>query len=294
VLNRRITPEESVAAIARVYRGLADDPRYRGKIGGGGVTVPGLVTSDGFIVNLPILGWRETNLRALLSAIPDLPCSIENNANAAAFGAVYTQPDTQVSCTVFLKLGTGCGGAAIVNGRLLRGADGTGMELGHLNLGQPGILCSCGQTGCLETWVNLAALSRSYLGREPGSEDNLAALPEQVARAFAAGDAAAHRATESLVAHLSMGLASLVNIFNPSQVILGGAMRPVLECCLDAVKGEVARRIIPGTRMPDMQISHLGPFECAIGAACVAHHKAFDISNLELGTTRFADPTTET
>lgn len=293
-LSRRVTPEESVAAIARVYRAFADDPRYRGKISGGGVTVPGLVTNDGFIVNLPILGWRETNLRSLLSVIPGLHFSIENNSNAAAFGAVYTQPETQVPCTVFLKLGTGCGGAAIVNGRLLRGADGTGMELGHLNLGEPGTLCSCGQRGCLETWVNLAALSRSYLGREPGPEDDIAALPAEVAKALAAGDATARRATESLATHLSMGLASLVNIFNPSQIILGGAMRPVLECCLDDLKHDVARRIIPGTRMPEIQISHLGPFECAIGAACVAHHKAFDISNVEIGTTTFADPATET
>jgi predicted NBD/HSP70 family sugar kinase len=289
-LSRPITPQQSVAAIARVYREFQADPRYRGKISGGGVTVPGLVTNDGFIVNLPILGWRETNLRSLLSVSPDLPFSIENNANAAAFAAVYTQPETQVACSVFLKLGTGCGGAAIINGRLLRGADGTGMELGHLNLGTPGTSCKCGQTGCLETFVNLAALSRSYLGREPEPGEDLAALPTTVATALATGDATARLAADSLTRHLAQGLASLVNIFNPSQLILGGAMRPVLECCLDDLRAAVARRIIPGTRMPDLQISPLGPFECAIGAACVAHHKVFDISNVEIGTTTFADP----
>lgn len=293
VLNRRTAPGESVAAITRVYREFAADPRYHGKINSGGVTVPGLVTSDGFIVNLPILGWRETNLRRLLAALPDLHFSVENNSNAAAFGAVYTQPETQVPCTVFLKLGTGCGGAAIINGRLLRGADGTGLELGHMNLGKPGVQCSCGQRGCLETWVNLAALSRSYLGREPEPGDDMAALPAIVAMALAAGDAKARRATESLAAHLSQGLASLVNIFSPSQIVLGGAMRPVLECCLADIQAEVARRIIPGTRMPDVQISHLGAFECAIGAACVAHHKAFDISNVEIGTTGFSEPAPE-
>jgi len=292
-LDHHVSADESVAAILRIYRGFAADPRYRGKINSGGVTVPGLVTNDGFIVNLPILGWRDTNLRSLLSAIPEIPFSIENNSNAAAFGAVYTQPDTQVSCTVFLKLGTGCGGAAIVNGRLLRGADGTGLELGHINLGDPGALCGCGQKGCLETWVNLAALSRSYLGRELGPGDDIAALPATVASACAEGDAVARRAVDSLAAHLSTGLASLVNIFNPSQIILGGAMRPVLDCCLADLRREVARRIIPGTRMPDIQISHLGAFECAIGAACVAHHKAFDISNVEINAAPVAEPAAE-
>jgi N-acetylglucosamine repressor len=283
-LGRRITPEDAVAAIARVYGELKNDPRYRGRISGGGVTVPGLVTHDGFIVNLPILGWRETNLSALLAEIPDLHFSIENNANAAAFGAVHTRPETQVPCTLFLKLGTGCGGAVIVNGRLLRGADGTGTELGHLNLGAPGVRCHCGQTGCLETWVNLAALSRSYLGRDPGPEDDIAALPQVVANALAAGDATALRAAEGLAIHLSLGLASLVNIFNPSQIILGGAMRPLLAACLVDITADLARRIIPGTRMPDVQISHLGPFECAIGAACIAHHQAVDIATLDIGS----------
>jgi N-acetylglucosamine repressor len=292
-LSRRVKPADALAAIARVHRNLVDDPRYQGRIGGGGVTVPGLVTNDGFVVNLPILGWRETNLKALLSAIPDLQFTIENNSNAAAFGAVYTQPDTQVRCTVFLKLGTGCGGAAVVNGRLLRGADGTGMELGHMNLGAPGVQCNCGQTGCLETWVNLAALSRSFLGRDPGPDEDILALPATVARALAEGDLAARNAAASLTAHLSSGLASLVNIFNPSQIILGGAMRPLLEQCLAGLQAEVARRIIPGTRMPEIQISHLGAFECAIGAACVAHHKAFDISNVEIGASTFIDPETE-
>lgn len=290
--SRKITPAEAARAIARVHAEFASDPRYQGKIGGGGVTVPGLVTEAGFIVNLPILGWRETSLAALLAKVPGPQLKVRNNSSAAAFGAVYTRPELQAPCTVFLKLGTGCGGAAIVGGRLLRGADGTGMEFGHINLGPlneagPDARCNCGQTGCLETRVNLAALSRAYRGAEPDPGDTFEDLPAEVARAFAAGDVAAIRAVQGLAGHLSRGLGSLVNIFNPSRVIFGGAMRPVLECGLQEIRAEVAQRIIPGTRMPVLTISHLGPFECAIGAACLAHHAAFDISNLDLGAEGF-------
>ena len=282
-LKHHISPEEAAIAIAKVVTTFRKDPRYRGKIHSGGVTVPGLVRTDGYVVNLPILGWTQTNFQNHLSAVTDVPFSIENNANAAAFGAVYTQTGVQVNCTIFLKLGTGCGGAAIVNGRLLRGADGTGMELGHINVGAQSVTCSCGQKGCLETWVNLAALARSYRRYEPAADDSLDMLPAEVADAFDGGEDAAKHAVSLLAGHLATGLVSLVNIFNPSQIILSGALRPVLERCLSSLRDEVVRRIIPGTRIPDIEVSHLGEYECAIGAACISHHKAFDISNVDIG-----------
>lgn len=281
-LVRPITPTEAVDLVARFHSEMEANPRYRGKIGAGAVTVPGLVTTAGHVVNLPILGWRDIDFHTMLAAVPGIGLSVENNANAAAFGAFYTRPEAPAPCTVFLKLGAGCGGAAIVNGRLLRGADGTGMEPGHINIGDPGVTCNCGQRGCLETWVNLAALSRSYLGREPAPGEDLSLLPETVAVAHAEGSPEAARAVDSLAAHLVTGIVSLVNLFNPSQIILGGIMRPVLARCLGAVHGGVAGRIIPGTRVPEIRLSHLDTYECAIGAACLAHHRAFDLSNLEL------------
>lgn len=281
-LTTKPTLDVAAEAMAAAIKRFSSRAAFRGRILGVGVTVPGLVKTDGFIVNLPILGWRDTDLRSYLMSATDLPVTIENNANAAAFGAVYTQPGLVAPNTVFLKLGTGCGGAAIVNGRLLRGVDGTGMELGHINVGANGAICSCGQRGCLETWVNLAALSRAWAGEESGADD-LSSLPEEVAWACDQGDPRAIRATSSIAQHLATGLVSLVNIFNPAAVILGGALTPVLRRALAEVKASVATRIIPGTRMPDVQISPLGTYECAIGAACVSHHNEFDISNVEIG-----------
>lgn len=285
-LPRRPQPQEAAAAIAHhIDRIRALQGRF-GRLTGVGVTLPGLVTTGGFIVNLPILGWKMTDFRACLAAATDLPVMIENNANAAAFGAVYTRPGLVAPFTLFLKLGTGCGGAAIVNGRLLRGADGTALELGHVNLGEPGVACSCGQRGCLETWVNLAALARAWAGRDLPPEADLHSLPDEVAAAFAQAEPRALAAVSSLARHLAAGLVSLVNVFNPAQVVLGGTMVPVLRLALPEVAAIVAGRIIPGTRMPELLISPLGPFECAIGAACIPHHMSFDISNLEIGGPR--------
>ena len=98
-------------------------------------------------------------------ALSRIPVSIENNTNAAAFGEVYRHPKLSDDLILFLKLGNGCGGAAIINGRLLRGTSGVATEFGHMRVAKDGPRCHCGQTGCLETHVNLAALAR-YLAEE--------------------------------------------------------------------------------------------------------------------------------
>jgi predicted NBD/HSP70 family sugar kinase len=245
--------------------------------------VPGIVTSEGFVINLPILGWTSVDLLAELSKSILLPCFVENNANAAAFGAVYTQPSLPSLCTIFLKIGTGCGGAAIVNGRLLRGANGTAGEYGHIRLSDKGAICSCGQHGCMESWVNLGALARNYKGTDQLSENEYIALPAEVVSAAEDGDEKALKALDSFVHWIGLGIITLINLFNPSTVILGGVMRPVIGHCLDEIRDEVRSGIISGIPVPEVKLSELGKFECAIGAATIAHHHAFDISRVEVG-----------
>jgi predicted NBD/HSP70 family sugar kinase len=282
LVAKTISPVEAVKAIVDHLTMLEHDIRFHKRIRGAGVTVPGLVTSEGFILNLPILGWRNVNLREMLGSSLNLPCFVENNANAAAFGSVYTQPSLPSICTIFLKLGTGCGGAAIVNGRLLRGANGTAGEFGHLRITEHGPHCSCGQDGCLESWVNLGALARAYHGRDDLQDPEYAALPAAVVAAAENGDAAAGAAMDHIAHYLGLGIVSLVNIFNPTTIMLGGVMRPVLEKRLEAIQSRVAEMIVPGTTVPDVRLSLLGTFECATGVATIAHHHAFDISTVEL------------
>ena len=148
--------------IAEVHAALERRPKYRGKIRALGLTVPGLVRSDGLVVHLPVLGWKNVKLLQLAAAEIETPLFIENNTNAAAFGEVYTHPGPNRDFIVYLKLGIGCGGAAILNGRLMRGGRGTAAEFGHMRVADDGPLCSCGRRGCLETFVNLAALAAGF------------------------------------------------------------------------------------------------------------------------------------
>jgi predicted NBD/HSP70 family sugar kinase len=281
-VSKTLRPDEAVKAIGDYIETLSRDTRFKDRIIGVGVTVPGLVTNDGFVINLPILGWTDVDLAGLLRDVASIPCSIENNANAAAFGSVYTQPSLPRIATIFLKLGTGVGGAAIINGRLLRGASGNAGEFGHIRMTEHGHKCSCGQVGCLESWINLGALARKYLGTDDLPEERLFALPMEVARKAKDGDPEALAAQQEIAHWLSLGLVSLVNIFNPTTIMLGGIMVPLVENCLEAIQSKVRGSMIPGITMPDLRISHLGRYECAVGAATIAHHNAFDISRVDV------------
>lgn len=282
-LPQNPSPASVVALAAKKLATLRDQAFYHDTIRAMGVTVPGLVQSDGYVVNLPILGWKEVNLAHLLRLKIDIPCYLENNANAAAFGEIYSSPRPNDAVVVYMKLGTGCGGAVIVNNRLLRGADGLGAEFGHIRIESDGPLCSCGQKGCLETFVNLRALRR-YLTHEDFDElHSDLKLPQKVAVLLAKGDAAAGRAVREVSGHLARGLINITNIFNPGEIIIGGAMLPILPEICATMAGAIKAGIVPGMTMPRITVSRLGEFECAIGAAATAHHEEFDLSNVDLG-----------
>lgn len=271
-------PQTAVRLIKTFLATCESDKCFKGCTRAIGVTVPGLVRNDGFVLHLPILGWRNVNFLALAEQSFDIPVSIENNANAAAFGEVYCNPKQSHDLILFLKLGNGCGGAAIINGQLLRGTSGVATEFGHMRVSDHGPRCHCGQTGCLETHVNLAALAR-YLGEAGATAGD---DPADIAKAMEVGDPAVKAAVQKLETYLAVGMVNLCNIFNPSDIVLGGSLRPILALCLNSLRSEVARGIVPGMQPPNIDLSRISQYECAIGAAAITHHAQFDTTSLSL------------
>ncbi|MCS6759478.1 MAG: ROK family protein [Candidatus Devosia euplotis] len=281
-LRNPTPPDEVVALIAQKLTALRSVPRCRQAIKALGGTVPGLARNDGHVINLPILGWRDMGLGALIADRINLPCQAENNANAAAFGHMYSRPRVDHGVAVYLKIGNGCGGAVIIDDKLLRGSNGLGTEFGHLRIAMDGPLCSCGQRGCLETFINLKALQRYLTGEDVDATTVGPELPTHVAALLEAGDPAAGLAIARLAEHLAHGLVDITNILNPDEVVIGGAMTPVLDAVLDRARVLLAAGIVQGMSMPTLTISRIGTFECAIGAAALAHHEAFGLTNLDL------------
>lgn len=283
-IDHKAGPEQVIDLIADKLASLRQNPLYRSGIRAIGVTVPGLVRRDGHIINLPILGWKDINLTPLIAARIDLPCHIENNANATAFGHLYSDPRPHHGVVIYLKLGNGCGGAVIIDDKLLRGGNGLGTEFGHLRIAADGPLCSCGQRGCMETFVNLRALQRYVTSKDVDEAATDPELPAQVAAALAQGSFEAERAVTTLAGHLTDGLVDITNIFDPDEIVLGGAMLPILDAVVALIGPPLARRMVPGMALPRLTVSRIGAFECAIGAAALAHHEELDLANLDLRT----------
>lgn len=189
-----------------------------------GAGVPGFV-SDGRVLASPNFPtWRDVAFRDALERALSVPVVVENDANTAAWGAWVR--GGRAGDLVLLTLGTGVGGGVVSGGQLLRGAGGTGAELGHVYVGGER-RCRCGGVGCLETVCSTVGLLAT--ARESGVE---VADGAEVVRLAEQGDPWARGALDGAGRALGRGLVTLVNLFNPDRVAIAGglsAARPWLE-----------------------------------------------------------------
>jgi glucokinase len=212
-IERRALADRSVQAVVAAVSALATSWGAPSHVGLG---IPGFVRSGRVLASPNFPEWQDVPIGEHLEAVLRCPVSVENDANAAAYGAWLARGACQD--LVLLTLGTGVGGGVVSGGRLLRGAGGTGGEVGHIYVG--GVArCGCGGVGCLETWCSDVGFSR--LAEEYGHSGLRAA--EVVARADA-GESWAEQACERVAEHLGRGLVTLVNLFNPDLLVLSGGL----------------------------------------------------------------------
>jgi glucokinase len=204
-------------------------------------------------VNIPLEG---VPLREELSERLGRPVFVENDANCAALAEAQLVDDAPARNLVMLTLGTGVGGGAIIAGRIFRGADGMGAELGHMSIDPNGPACvgTCPNTGCLEAYCSGTALERdanefaldlpdTRLG-EVLARDGKVSGPE-VIRLAQQGDRYARRLLDRFASALGVGIAAYVNIFQPRQFVLGGGLSRAADAFLDKAIGEASARALP-------------------------------------------------
>ena len=182
------------------------------------VALPGLVNSDGCLLVAPNLGWSDVDVPALLAerlGAPAFPLRAENEANLGALAELWEGAGRRFSDFLYISGELGVGAGIIVRGELFRGAHGFGGELGHVTVDPDGELCACGSRGCVETRVALGALLRAAgLGADAG----VGLLAERAEE----GDERALAALAEAGRWLGIGVASAVNLLNPSGIVIGG------------------------------------------------------------------------
>jgi predicted NBD/HSP70 family sugar kinase len=238
--------------LARRIKQTLADYKEVGACGGVGVVVPGMVDPAlGRVLHAPTLGWRDVSLRDPLAAALGIPVHIENSGKACALAQLWaTRSDVVASAnSVFVSVSDGVGVGVVVNGELLRGRHNTAGEFGHVPLSIDGPRCSCGATGCWESYVsNLATLSR-YFGRDladtgPRDAENASFTVEDLIARARAGDAKALAAINSTARYLGLGLASIINALDPARIFIGGEITTAWSLIEPIVRSALRERTL--------------------------------------------------
>jgi glucokinase len=222
------------------------------------------------IAPLHLGGWRDVPITALAEGAFDRPAVLDNDATAAAAGEHRYGAGKGTRNMVYLTVSTGVGGGVVVDGRLYRGATGNGGELGHVTVDWKGRECrGCGRRGCLEAYASGTSIAER--GREAGIEG---ATAPGVAAAARAGDPVALAVWEETVRALACGVTSIVNLFEPELVVIGGGVSREGEYLLGPLRDAVhAQAMGPPGRAVGIVQSVLGDQVGVVGAAAVVHER---------------------
>ena len=259
-----------------------EEVRGEHEVGGVCLAVPGLILAkENRVIFSPNLRSIEgIDLKDALEGKIGLPVTVENDGNAAAWGEFRFGAGSDADHLVFLTLGTGVGGGIITEGGvLLRGAQGAGGELGHVTIHATGPRCTCGNRGCLEALASGTALRRranevavekpdSKLGRLASERE---ILGEDVTELAQGGDAMCVELLRETGVWLGIGIAGLVNTFNPEVVAVGGGVMAAGDLILDAARHETFLRArSPSRDLAKIMEATLGAESGLLGAAALA------------------------
>ncbi len=208
---------------------------------GVGIGTPGIVDRTNRIVlggADNITGWSQIPLADRIEEACQLPAFINNDANLMGLGEQTFGGARECSDVIFITVGTGIGGAIIINGKLFGGYDNRGTEMGHIPLFADGIPCSCGSIGCLEAYASTNALIQQFkeLCSQSGIGFNEEITGKLITSLYRQKHSIAVQALNNHCRYLAHGIAGLVNIFSPQKVVIGGGISASGAFYIDNVK----------------------------------------------------------
>jgi len=253
-----------VAGLAAV---LADSGIDSSAILGVGVGVPGIIErGPEVLVHGQTYGWDAVPLQRLLRAHTDLPLRFDNGAKTMGQAELWFGAGRGAQNAVMVLIGSGVGASLISGGATYQGATSSAAEFGHITVAVGGRKCRCGASGCLEAYVGAAAILERH-GRPMAANDQELALAELIDAADTAQGAAA--VLGEAARYLGAGIGTLVNLFNPERVIVGGWAGLLLGARLlpeirESAKQHSLRHLFAAT---SIGLGQLGPGAVARGAA---------------------------
>lgn len=220
-----------------------------------GVGTPGTVDADGSVISAPNLGWHDVPLQDIISTHFALPTAVQNDANAAAVAErSFTDGPNNL---IRVQVTTGVGAGILLNGSLILGGSAAAGEIGHVVIDRDGVTCSCGNKGCLETWISVPALRRRVAANADAQDEILAEAGRR----------------------LGMALAPVVAALDLHDIILGGPANllggPFLQASLELI---IDRTHSEFRRDPSMRLSALGNEAVLLGAVSLVLRTTLGVS----------------
>ena len=281
------TPKDS-ANVAATIAEAVNTVRQGREVEAVGLGAAGFVSADRATVLFAAnMSWRNEPLRDRIEGLVDLPVVVENDANVAAWGEARFGAGNGKDNVVLLTIGTGVGGGVIIDGRLLRGHFGIGAELGHYRVQPGGLLCGCGQHGCLEQYAAGSALTRSVkagaereperakilLGLGDGTPDGI--VGAHITQAAREGDPIALEGFTEIATWIGQAMADMTAILDPGVFILGGGVSEAGEILAAPARKRYAEQAPATGQRPlaEVVIATLGPDAGIIGAGDLARDR---------------------
>lgn len=270
-------PDTVMDNIEKYVRLIVEQSPYDwSQVAGVGAGVAGFTNvKEGIIILAPNVGFKDVPIRSILEERLGKPVKIDNDANVAALGEVWSGAGKGIDHCVCYTLGTGVGGGIIINGRIVQGFSGLAGELGHMAVipDLEAIQCGCGKMGCLETVSSATGIIRMANDAvERGDRTSLSLVESITAKdvfdAAKAGDEVADRIVSRAAYYLGKAMAAVAVTLNPERFIIGGGVSKAGEFLFEQIR-ETFMKLTPDpvTRGVSIVPAELGNDAGMIGAA---------------------------
>lgn len=231
-------------------------------IGSPGIVCDGIV--HGGADNLD--RWENINLTEIFSQKFDLPAFADNDANVMGLGEVMFGAAKNATDVIFITVGTGIGGAIVVNGELYGGYKNRGTEMGHVTIDHKGIPCNCGGRGCLEVYASTSALVQQYAAATGLDVEKVNG--HFIVEKFKNNEPAAVKCMHEHTDYLGHGIAGFINTFSPQKVVVGGGISEAGQFYINMIKASAFNYAMPDcTVNTDVVAAILGNNAGCLGAA---------------------------
>ena len=219
-----------------------------------GIGIPGIMDQrTGIVPFCTNLSWHDVPIIEEMKQYTDLPVYVDNDATVAGLAESVKGVSAGTQSSVFITLGTGVGGGVVINGKVFSGSHGVATEIGHMVTVDGGEPCSCGKRGCWERYASATALireGRKLCGAKPDTAllkavdgDLKAITAKHVIDLARDGDPDCAAIFDTYVHHLAVGLANLINVYDPEVIALGGGVSHAGEFLLNAVRAKLPEMI---------------------------------------------------